>query len=64
MTFNVPFDWNHVRDNFRALFPNKKSPDNQEQHSDISQIDDMLGSELLRKWLGQPGWTSLKESLR
>ncbi|KAG6358980.1 hypothetical protein INS49_012500 [Diaporthe citri] len=64
MAFNVPFNWNVVLDNFRELFPNKKFPDNQEQQSDISEVDNKLGAELLRKWFGQPGWTGLKESLR
>lgn len=64
MAFNVPFNWNVVLDNFRELFPDKKFPNNQEQQSDISEVDNKLGAELLRKWFGQSGWTGLKESLR
>ncbi|KAI0158674.1 hypothetical protein BJ166DRAFT_528047 [Pestalotiopsis sp. NC0098] len=64
MAFDVPFNWNVVLENFRELFPNKKFPDNQDQGSDISEVDNKLGADLLRKWYQQPGWTGLKESLR
>ncbi|KAH6652247.1 hypothetical protein BKA67DRAFT_573404 [Truncatella angustata] len=64
LAFDVPFNWNVVLDNFRDLFPSKRFADNQKQDSDISEVDNKRGAELLKKWYGQQGYTGLKESLR
>lgn len=64
LAFDVPFNWNVVLDQFRELFPDRKFPENQEQGSDLSEVDNTLGAKLLEKWYDQKGYTGLKESLR
>ncbi|KAM0284158.1 hypothetical protein ACHAQH_002148 [Verticillium albo-atrum] len=64
LAFNVPFNWNTILEAFRGLFPDRSFPENRELGSDLSEVDNALGAELLEKWYGLKGYTSLEESLK
>ncbi|KAH6661477.1 hypothetical protein F5X68DRAFT_145613, partial [Plectosphaerella plurivora] len=63
LAFNVPFNWNTVLDQFRAFFLDKSFAANRQLGSDLSEVDNAFGADLLKKWYGQEGYTSLEESL-
>ena len=64
LAFYKPWNWNVILDRFRKLFPDRSFPANRELGEDLSEVDNALGAELLRKWYGQDGYTDFDESLR
>jgi nucleoside-diphosphate-sugar epimerase len=64
LNYSYPFNFNDVLDLVRELRPGSRLPDNNPALGrDLRKVDNARGAELLKKWYGQNGWTSLKESL-
>ncbi|SMR46284.1 unnamed protein product [Zymoseptoria tritici ST99CH_1A5] len=63
--FNVPFNWTDITGILRELYPDAKSiaEPPKDEGRDLSKIPNELGAELLRKWYGQDGYKSLKQSV-
>ncbi|KAK3058389.1 hypothetical protein LTS18_011402, partial [Coniosporium uncinatum] len=61
--FAEPYNWNDIMDAIK-----KAKPDFKVQHipqdKDLSKVDTKLAVELLKKWWGQDGFTSLEEGVR
>ncbi|ORY62115.1 uncharacterized protein BCR38DRAFT_410560 [Pseudomassariella vexata] len=65
LAFHEPFNWNDVIEVIRELKPDAKVVDIMPDLPRVlSEVDNALGAELLRKWWGQKGYTGLKESIR
>ncbi|ETN42403.1 uncharacterized protein HMPREF1541_01557 [Cyphellophora europaea CBS 101466] len=63
--FATPFNWNDMLAAIRKVRPEKKVIDDfPNLGSDESTVDNERTEELMRKWFGQGGWTSLDESVR
>ena len=63
--FAEPFNWNDILASIRELRPDNKVPDDfPDLPRDLSTVDNALGKELLKKWWGQDGYTSLKQSVK
>lgn len=64
--YAAPFNWNDVIDSLGRLRPDKASKfkKDPEEKSDLSTVPNELGAELLKKWFGQDGYTTLDESVR
>lgn len=62
--FAQPFDWNDMLEAVRKARPSVPSSDPLPPHGkDMSEVDNSLARELLRKWFGQAQFTSLEASV-
>ena len=64
--FAETFDWNDVIDAVKKARPeattiSEKLPPH---GKDLSEVDNVQGAELLRKWFGQDGWKTLEDSVK
>ncbi|KJY01661.1 aldehyde reductase like protein [Zymoseptoria brevis] len=63
--FNVPFTWTEITSILRELHPDATTiqdpPENEGR--DASTVPNEKGAELLRKWYGQDGYKSLRQSI-
>lgn len=63
--FGHPFNWNDIIDACQKVRPGWQAPKHiPGQERDLSEPDNELGAELLRKWFGQDGYRSLEETVR
>lgn len=66
--FAGPFNWTDLVDAVVKCRPNAKEKlaklRNENEDRDLSKVPNELGAELLRKWFGQDGYTSLEESAK
>jgi nucleoside-diphosphate-sugar epimerase len=63
--FGQPFDWNDMRQAVRKEMPDAPVGEELPPHGkDVSEVDNSLARELLRKWFGQAQFTTLEESVR
>jgi nucleoside-diphosphate-sugar epimerase len=63
-TFAHPYNWNDLLHIFRELFPDHKFVDDYpDLGRDLSKVANERAEELVKRF-GQPGWTSLKESVK
>ncbi|KAF2167809.1 hypothetical protein M409DRAFT_53773 [Zasmidium cellare ATCC 36951] len=64
--FHCPFNWTDIINIVKELRPNAKSipkaPEGEQR--DLSKVPNEVGAELLKKWYGQNGYKSLKESVK
>lgn len=61
--FAARFNWDAVLDVFRKHEPEKKFPENFSSGDDPNEIEARGRAEQMLRDLGQPGWTSLEDSL-
>ena len=60
-----PFNWNVVLAAFRRMYPERKFIDDADGlWDDLAVVEPVKRAELLLKEMGQPGFTSLEESLK
>lgn len=64
--FAAPFNWNDVSDAIVKARPDKASlfKNDPDEKQDLSIVPNELGAELLKKWFGQDGYTSLDDSVK
>ncbi|KAF2814725.1 NAD(P)-binding protein [Mytilinidion resinicola] len=62
--FAQPFNWNDILAFFRKLYPGRKfHADFPDLGRDLSKVANERAEELLKRF-GQPGWTSLEDSIK
>jgi hypothetical protein len=63
--FGHPFNWTKITAILKELHPEATSiPEPpKDELEDLSKIPNERGAELLRKWYGQDGWKSLKQTI-
>jgi hypothetical protein len=60
-----PFNWNIILATMRELYPKKYFVDNLPNMGQlVGTVEDGLGLQLMKKWGGQEGWTSLVEGIK
>ncbi|ETN45808.1 uncharacterized protein HMPREF1541_09641 [Cyphellophora europaea CBS 101466] len=63
--FAQPFDWNEMREAVLKARPNASVGGPLPPHGrDVSEVDNTLGEELLKRWFSQDGYKLLDESVR
>lgn len=63
--YDTAFNWNDVIDAVHQLRPDLPLPDHVPGLGrDLSEPDNALGAQLLRKWWGQDGYRGLLQSVR
>jgi hypothetical protein len=62
----VPFNWTKIAGILKELHPDATSiaEPPEDEGEDKSKVPNELGAELLRKWYGQDGYKSLKQSVK
>ncbi|OCK81425.1 NAD(P)-binding protein [Lepidopterella palustris CBS 459.81] len=63
--FAHPYNWNDIIDAVQKARPDKELPKHiSDQARDLSEPDNDLGAQLLRKWWNQDGYKSLEQSVK
>ena len=60
---DCPFTWAEVVDVLHKHYPDRTFPDVQTDKRNLLTTDTSLGRELLIKWGGQEGWSSLEKGV-